>query len=114
MQKLISDIQNHLVKFQNLHADVMAAIATQPDSRRKHFFRYGVIGVTKAGTAYHAFPPRSSRPFSRLFGCAHCPEMIQGLRLPHLNARRDKFSTAEYNANCLGPRAKRDTVTFVT
>jgi hypothetical protein len=32
MLKLISDIKNHLVKFQNLHADVMAAVATQPDT----------------------------------------------------------------------------------
>jgi hypothetical protein len=32
MLKLISDIENHLVKFQNLHADVMAAVATQPDT----------------------------------------------------------------------------------
>jgi hypothetical protein len=32
MQKLIYDIENHLVKFQNLQADVMAAVATQPDT----------------------------------------------------------------------------------
>jgi hypothetical protein len=88
MLKLISDIENHLVKFKNLHADVMAAVATQP--------RYAAVNISFA-TASSA----SRRPASRIMHSRrdHLGRSLwlrslsrndPRTALPPLNARRDK------------------------